>query len=286
MAYPYLRARSYRAPLPTRLDRHLARAASALSFVFVAAIVASIAAVAALYVTTLRPLLAAALLTPAPRAGADPSLPPPPAAPPRRADLALAAHTAAAVWLLLSVTVHYALALLTPAGSPRAALDAAALDAETPPSLPHAPAAPAAPAAPQHAPQLPPPPAYLTASQTWRWCVACAAPKPPRAHHDATTDTCALQMCHYCPAVGGVVGLHNYPHFFRFLLHAWLGALLASASCAFLNRRLDPAVAATWRGDAVFFCAAGSSGLSAPHRPPPHGHGAGQRRGCGDSLSD
>lgn len=217
------RSRPLRPPLLTRLDRTLLRLSRLLARVAVVAISALIIAVGALYVAVLRPLLVAAL-------PAHPTL--------------LAVHTAIALWLLMSTAAHYALAVTTAAGSPSptdgggraAAAAATAASGSTPPGT-----------------------AFRTASQTWRWCAACAAPKPPRAHHDSTTGACALQMCHYCPAVAGVVGLRNYPHFFRFLLHAWTGSVLAAVSCGWLNRRLPHAVAVSWQGDAVFFCAAGAT---------------------------
>lgn len=213
------RSRPSRPPLLTRLDRTLLRLSRLLARVAVVAISALILVVGGLYVAVLRPLLVAAL--------------------PAHATL-LAAHTAIALWLLFSTAAHYVLAVSTAPGAPSPADAAAAAAAAACGAAPHG-------------------TAFRTASQTWRWCAACAAPKPPRAHHDSTTGACALQMCHYCPAVAGVVGLRNYPHFFRFLLHAWAGSILAAVSCGWLNRQLPHTLAVSWQGDAVFFSAAGAA---------------------------
>lgn len=43
-------------------------------------------------------------------------------------------------------------------------------------------------------------------------------------------------MCHHCPVVGRCIGRDNYGFFFRFVICAWAGALLAAMSAAYVMK--------------------------------------------------
>ncbi|BFZ61606.1 Palmitoyltransferase pfa5 [Saitoella coloradoensis] len=52
-----------------------------------------------------------------------------------------------------------------------------------------------------------------------RWCSACDAPKPDRAHHCSEVGRCVLKMDHFCPWVGGVIGFTRYKFFVQFVTY-------------------------------------------------------------------
>lgn len=122
-------------------------------------------------------------------------------------------HITVSLYLILSVTINYIRCVLTPAGTPSTDTEASATKPfeqveDT-----------------------------RTRSETWRWCIPCRAAKPPRAHHCSTCTKCISRMCHHCPAVGRCVGRDNYGFFFRFVVCAWVGALVAVMSAAWVIKR-------------------------------------------------
>ncbi|KAK6343012.1 palmitoyltransferase pfa5 [Orbilia javanica] len=50
-----------------------------------------------------------------------------------------------------------------------------------------------------------------------RWCGRCGNYKPDRTHHCSEVGRCVENFDHFCPWVGGVVGLTSYKFFFQFI---------------------------------------------------------------------
>ncbi|KAK6335885.1 palmitoyltransferase pfa5 [Orbilia blumenaviensis] len=50
-----------------------------------------------------------------------------------------------------------------------------------------------------------------------RWCGRCGNYKPDRTHHCSEAGRCVENFDHFCPWVGGVVGLTSYKFFFQFV---------------------------------------------------------------------
>ncbi|KAF3129342.1 palmitoyltransferase pfa5 [Orbilia oligospora] len=50
-----------------------------------------------------------------------------------------------------------------------------------------------------------------------RWCGRCGNYKPDRTHHCSEVGRCVENFDHFCPWVGGVVGLTSYKFFFQFV---------------------------------------------------------------------
>lgn len=210
----------------SRVDRVLVRLSRAISWVTVFLILSMIASVCALYSTVLLPQI-------------------------RRfsAPTVATLHAVASVWLLGNVFFNYVMAVVVGPGHPRRLSPD---DSEAGWSL-------------REGVDLVFPTTdntlYVTTSQKWRWCKICRAPKPPRTHHDGTTNRCVLQMCHYCPAVAQVVGLRNYQHFGRFVLYTWIAGLFTAATCGWLQRRLPAELSKNWQGDAIFFCGVATAAI-------------------------
>ncbi|XP_010940329.1 protein S-acyltransferase 11 [Elaeis guineensis] len=54
--------------------------------------------------------------------------------------------------------------------------------------------------------------------ENYTFCMYCAKPKPPRAHHCRSCRTCVLDMDHHCPFIGNCVGAANHRFFIAFLM--------------------------------------------------------------------
>jgi hypothetical protein len=213
--------------LVDHFEAAMERIVHAASVVIVAVILALIGGLGYFYVQILRPLFLVHLL------GSRGLL-----------------HQAASVSLLFNAAANYLLCITTNAGHPSA----------TPAAL-HPPAADDPEAARLHRVSScddvsdGPGGVFQTRSQQWRYCVRCRALKPPRAHHDSTTNRCYLRMCHFCPAMGRVIGLRNIAFFLRFIMTSTLGCAFTAMSCAWLlNRIFADGSAATEHADYIFFC--------------------------------
>lgn len=124
-------------------------------------------------------------------------------------------HTTITVYLLVNISVNYAMALLVrPSARPRGA------DLEAPPNF----------VADMHANPL-------TRGEVWRVCTSCDAPKPPRTHHCSTCNECYVRLCHHCIALGRCVARDNYPYFFRFVVLASIGSIFAAITCRWLMKQ-------------------------------------------------
>ncbi|KAK6532795.1 palmitoyltransferase pfa5 [Arthrobotrys megalospora] len=55
-----------------------------------------------------------------------------------------------------------------------------------------------------------------------RWCGRCGNYKPDRTHHCSEVGRCVENFDHFCPWVGGVVGLTSYKFFFQFVSYGSL----------------------------------------------------------------
>ncbi|KFZ11454.1 hypothetical protein V502_07538 [Pseudogymnoascus sp. VKM F-4520 (FW-2644)] len=58
-----------------------------------------------------------------------------------------------------------------------------------------------------------------------KWCSECANWKPDRTHHCSDIGRCVYKMDHYCPWVGGVVGLNSFKYFVQFVAYAFFYCL-------------------------------------------------------------
>jgi hypothetical protein len=221
-----------------QLDRLADMLCRTVSMGIVALITCSIAALAFVYFRTLRPLF-------------DAQLP----------GLASFLHHVASVSLLFCVTANYVLCVFTDAGSP-APQQLAAVDPEAGSSMFHRISSFGDLSGGATG-------AFQTSSQQWRFCGKCRALKPPRAHHDSTTDRCYLRMCHFCPAIARVVGLRNAACFFRFVTSACVGCAFTASSCVWLLAWLPEPP-----GDEIFFVTLASiaTGIATAVLATFHGH--------------
>lgn len=218
-----------------RLDRVVERLNRILALIYISVVVSLITLIHYLYIFHLHPLLSSTL---------------------GRAALGL--HTCLSVYLLLSVSINYIRCLCTAPGSPprptplattttSATTTIAETDAETGSKV-------LLTAAEGHC--------SLTRSQTWRYCGACRAPKPPRAHHCTSCKRCFYKLCHHCPAFGRCIGLQNYPFYVRFVVCSWWGSLFAAVTASYLRDELGrAAVKGANVEDLLFFCTMGGCGL-------------------------
>ncbi|CAH0562149.1 unnamed protein product [Brassicogethes aeneus] len=54
-------------------------------------------------------------------------------------------------------------------------------------------------------------------------CKKCIAPKPPRTHHCSVCNRCILKMDHHCPWLNNCVGYRNHRYFFLYMVYMVLG---------------------------------------------------------------
>lgn len=66
---------------------------------------------------------------------------------------------------------------------------------------------------------------YPSSHAMANFCSTCNGIKPPSAHHCRVCGRCILRMDHHCVWLGTCIGLHNYKHFFRFLVFCSVGTL-------------------------------------------------------------
>ncbi|KAG9396071.1 DHHC palmitoyltransferase [Carpediemonas membranifera] len=63
-------------------------------------------------------------------------------------------------------------------------------------------------------------------------CKKCHRIKPERCHHCSLCKKCVYRMDHHCPWIATCVGHYNYPYFYKFLFHSWLGCGVAFVMAA------------------------------------------------------
>ncbi|XP_057655860.1 palmitoyltransferase ZDHHC16B isoform X1 [Diorhabda carinulata] len=56
-------------------------------------------------------------------------------------------------------------------------------------------------------------------------CKKCISPKPPRTHHCSACNRCILKMDHHCPWINNCVGYGNHRYFFLYMVYMVLGVL-------------------------------------------------------------
>ncbi|XP_063928929.1 palmitoyltransferase ZDHHC16 isoform X2 [Zophobas morio] len=89
-------------------------------------------------------------------------------------------------WLLLNISFHYYMAVITPPGYP---------------------------------------PQGELITEAVSICKKCIAPKPPRTHHCSVCNRCILKMDHHCPWLNNCVGYKNHRYFFMYMVYMVLGVL-------------------------------------------------------------
>ncbi|CAH1377523.1 hypothetical protein MTP99_018932 [Tenebrio molitor] len=89
-------------------------------------------------------------------------------------------------WLLLNISFHYYMAVVTPPGYP---------------------------------------PQGELITEAVSICKKCIAPKPPRTHHCSVCNRCILKMDHHCPWLNNCVGYKNHRYFFMYMVYMVLGVL-------------------------------------------------------------
>ncbi|CAM6097998.1 unnamed protein product [Calypogeia fissa] len=83
----------------------------------------------------------------------------------------------------------------------------------------------------------------------YTFCDYCKWPKPRRAHHCRTCDTCVLDMDHHCPFIGNCVGANNHRHFILFLLYTVLSSVYVFGMALYTGLRIWPSVITSNRMD-------------------------------------
>ncbi|XP_050497182.1 palmitoyltransferase ZDHHC16B [Diabrotica virgifera virgifera] len=63
-------------------------------------------------------------------------------------------------------------------------------------------------------------------------CKKCISPKPPRTHHCSACNRCILKMDHHCPWINNCVGFKNHRYFFLYMVFLIVGVLFV-ISCGF-----------------------------------------------------
>ncbi|KAB0801426.1 hypothetical protein PPYR_05780 [Photinus pyralis] len=89
-------------------------------------------------------------------------------------------------WLLLNVSFHYYMGVVTPPGFP---------------------------------------PQDELITEVVSICKKCIAPKPPRTHHCSVCKRCILKMDHHCPWLNNCVGYRNHRYFFMYTVYMVVGVL-------------------------------------------------------------
>ncbi|KAJ3124015.1 Palmitoyltransferase zdhhc15 [Nowakowskiella sp. JEL0407] len=62
-------------------------------------------------------------------------------------------------------------------------------------------------------------------------CGKCQKPKPPRTHHCSVCNRCVSRMDHHCPWMANCVGHHNHRYFYLFLAFLTLACLYYCIMC-------------------------------------------------------
>lgn len=60
---------------------------------------------------------------------------------------------------------------------------------------------------------------------SWKPCIICQSPRPPRAHHCPICGTCVLKRDHHCFFSGSCVGLRNQRYFVSFVFWGTLATV-------------------------------------------------------------
>lgn len=89
-------------------------------------------------------------------------------------------------WLLVNITFHYYMAVMTPPGFP---------------------------------------PQGELITEAVSICKKCIAPKPPRTHHCSVCNRCILKMDHHCPWLNNCVGFRNHRYFFLYMVYMVAGVV-------------------------------------------------------------
>ncbi|KAL4223703.1 Zinc finger DHHC-type containing 22 [Mactra antiquata] len=62
---------------------------------------------------------------------------------------------------------------------------------------------------------------------SWKPCLECNRPKPPRSHHCPDCNKCVLKRDHHCYFAGNCVGYRNLRHFAMFVFYCFSACLFA-----------------------------------------------------------
>eukprot|EP00767_Chilomastix_cuspidata_P002958 gnl/Chilomastix_cuspidata/3080.p1 GENE.gnl/Chilomastix_cuspidata/3080~~gnl/Chilomastix_cuspidata/3080.p1 ORF type:complete len:382 (-),score=102.76 gnl/Chilomastix_cuspidata/3080:64-1209(-) len=67
---------------------------------------------------------------------------------------------------------------------------------------------------------------------TVRACQKCRRLRPLRTHHCRKCDVCYAKYDHHCPWIAGCIAIHNYAHFWLFVVWGFAGSLYGSVAIA------------------------------------------------------